>query len=89
MRSAGANQQLGGEIHSDALPESLRPPAPLVEEAADGSRATTEAVIKWKWIEGKLCKILKTTTMVTPPDHVTFRMQCEMARHLRQQGERL
>ena len=80
------HQQLGSWT---ALPEPLCPPAPLVEETADGGRATTESVIKWKWIDGKLCKILKTTTMVTPPDHVTFRMQCERARDLRLQGERL
>jgi hypothetical protein len=63
----------------------LSPEAELridVEETADGGRAESASSIMWKWIDGKLCKIMETTTTVWPghaAEHMTQREQCRQA----------
>ena len=47
-------------------PARWRPPSPRSEVREDGCRADTTTSLSWQWINGKLCKILQTTTTVTP-----------------------
>ena len=57
------NQKANPEGETD----KWRPPSPRVVIAEDGSRVDTTTSMSYRWINGKLCKILQTTTTLTPP----------------------
>ena len=49
-------------------------------ELSEDGRHHSEHVssITWKWMDGKLCQILQTTTTITPPPDMTHREQREI-----------
>ena len=63
------------DLETNAPSEIAAPPLPEVEVMADGSRAESASSTTWKWIDGKLCRILQTTTTVLPPEHMTLHEQ--------------
>ena len=63
----------------DDLPDRWRPPSPRTVEEMDGSHAHTVTSITWRWIDGNLCKILQSTTTVTPLDNVTPTQMIQLA----------